>query len=76
MMTREAAWMSFDEQETSSLEAGKSADMVILSRNPLSSSHTCLKDITVEKLLLKGREWTGAGTVSGALLRAFAHRGC
>jgi hypothetical protein len=70
MMTREAAWMSFDERETGSLEAGKSADMVILSGNPLAVSRERLNNLRVETLFLKGKRWQGAGTVPGVVARA------
>ena len=68
-MTREAAWMSFDEQETGSLEPGKWAGMVILDRNPLTTPSDRLKDIVVEELLLKGKRWAGTGSLPGILLR-------
>jgi predicted amidohydrolase YtcJ len=69
MMTREAAWMSFDDQETGSLELGKCADMVILDRNPLAVSKDTLKSIAVEELVLKGKTWSGVGTLPGVILR-------
>lgn len=69
MMTREAAWMGFDEKETGSLEAGKSADMVVLSGNPLTVSPEQLKSLRVETLLLAGKPWQSAGTLSGVGVR-------
>jgi predicted amidohydrolase YtcJ len=70
MMTREAACMSFDEREIGSLEAEKSADMVILSGNPLAVSRERLNNLRVETLFLKGKRWQGAGTVPGVVARA------
>lgn len=69
MLTREAAWMSFDDKETGSLEPGKWADMVILDRNPLTAPKETLKSIAVEKLLLKGKPWAGVGTLPGVVFR-------
>jgi hypothetical protein len=63
--TRQAAWMSFDERERGSLEAGKVADMVILDRNPLAVDKRELGSIRVEKLLLAGRPYrAGQGRAS------------
>lgn len=69
MMTREAAWMGFDEAETGSLEAGRCADMVVLSGNPLAVSRERLNRLRVETLFLKGRRWQGAGSLPGVALR-------
>lgn len=69
MMTREAAWMSFDEKETGSLEVGKHADMVILSGNPLAMARNRLNSLRVEKLLLRGKPWQGAGSLPGVVAR-------
>ena len=69
MMTREAAWMSFDEKETGSLEAGKWADMIILSGNPLAVPRERLNRLRVETLFLKGERWRGAGTLPGVVMR-------
>ncbi len=76
MMTREAAWMSFDEQETGSLEPGKWADMVVLDRNPLAEPKERLKSIAVDKLLLKGKTWAGVGSVPGVVFRGLRHTVC
>ncbi len=40
-------WMSFDETERRSLEAGKIADMVILSGNPYKTDATKLDTLQV-----------------------------
>ena len=59
MFTYNAAWTSFDEKERGSLEAGKTADMVILNRNPLAMKPGELLELKVEKLLLKGESYKG-----------------
>ena len=65
MFTYNAAWTSFDEKERGSLEAGKTADMVILSRNPLAMKPGELLELKVEKLLLKGESYkSGQGMLS------------
>ena len=69
MMTREAAWMSFDERETGSLEVGKAADLVVLSGNPLTVPRERLSRLRVEELFLKGKPWRGAGTLPGVVAR-------
>lgn len=68
--TRGAAWMGFDEKTRGSLEPGKTADMVILSANPLAVDPARLRDVHVESLLLAGAPYRpGQGKVS-MLLRA------
>ncbi len=62
LFTANAAWMSFDDGQRGTLEAGKIADMVILNKNPLSMQPQQLQDLQVEKLLLRGKEYrTGQG---------------
>jgi predicted amidohydrolase YtcJ len=75
MLTRDAAWMSFDEKETGSLEAGKWADMVVLSGDPLAVAPDRLKHLRVETLLLKGRQWQGAGWLPGVVARGLFRSG-
>ena len=58
MYTYEVAWTSFDEKERGSLENGKIADMVILNRDPLSLDPKDLRSLAVEKLFLRGEEYT------------------
>jgi predicted amidohydrolase YtcJ len=70
MLTREAAWMSFDEGQTGSLEAGKSANMVVLSGNPLTTPLQNLKHLRPERLFVEGQPWNGAGTLFGITARA------
>jgi len=65
MFTYNAAWTSFDEKERGSLEKGKIADMVVLSGNPLSVKPHELRNLKVEKLLLKGNPYRkGQGALS------------
>ena len=57
MCTYNGYYASFDEKERGSLEAGKAADMVILSENPYSMDVTRLNELRVEQLLLGGRPY-------------------
>ena len=57
MATYNTYWGSFDEQERGSLEAGKIADMVILSGNPYETDVTKLDTLKVEQLLLNGKPY-------------------
>ena len=50
-------WMSFDEQLRGSLEAGKIADMVILSADPYETLVQELDTIIVEQVLLQGKPY-------------------
>jgi hypothetical protein len=52
MATYNGAWTTFDEKERGSLEAGKVADMVILSDNPYTVDNDKIRDIKVEQLIL------------------------
>ena len=61
MATYNTYWMSFDEQERGSLEAGKVADMVILSGNPYETEVTKLDTIQVEQMLLQGEAYRKIG---------------
>ncbi|MDO4978289.1 MAG: amidohydrolase family protein [Eubacteriales bacterium] len=47
----------FDDKERGSLEAGKIADMVILSANPYEIKKEEIKNLSVERLILKGRSY-------------------
>lgn len=51
---------SFDEKERGSLEAGKIADMVVLSDNPYTYPKESISAIKVEKLILAGQEYKSA----------------
>lgn len=74
MLTLNAAWAGFDERETGSLEAGKRADMVILSENPLDVPVRELRRLRVEGLILGGRAWKPGQGLLSALLRGVVSR--
>ncbi len=57
MATYNGYYATFDEKDFGSLEAGKSADMVILSDNPLTVDTDNIDRIKVEKLILSGLEY-------------------
>ena len=57
MCTYNGYYTTFDEKERGSLEAGKIADMVILSDNPYEMDVKHLKDLKVEHLLLQGKPY-------------------
>ncbi|MBN1960397.1 MAG: amidohydrolase family protein [Deltaproteobacteria bacterium] len=57
LYTRNAAWMSFDDDRRGSLEVGKIADMIILDLNPLAIEPQKLKEIKVKQLLLAGKPY-------------------
>ena len=57
MCTYNGAWVTFDEQERGSLEAGKAADMVILSQNPYAMPKEELNQLKVEALYLEGKPY-------------------
>ena len=62
MMTINSAYALFFEQEIGSLEAGKLADLVILSENPLGVESDKLKDIEVLMTMIDGQvEFCAAG---------------
>ncbi len=62
MATINGAYAAFDDKERGSLEAGKIADMVILSDNPYTVPAEAIKDIKVEELILNGRRYESART--------------
>jgi predicted amidohydrolase YtcJ len=57
MCTYNGYYATFDEKKRGSLEKGKIADMVILSRNPYRIRPEELNKIKVEKTILKGKEF-------------------
>ena len=65
MATYNGAYTTFDEKERGSLEAGKVADMVILSDNPYAVESDKIADIKVEKLILSGKPYESAVTSLG-----------
>ena len=57
MCTYNGYWTTFDEKERGSLEEGKFADMVILSKNPYETKPEELNTITVEQTILMGKKY-------------------
>ena len=57
MCTYNGAWAAFDEQERGSLEAGKIADMAVLSENPYTVPKDKLSCLRVEWLYLSGKPY-------------------
>ena len=70
MATYNGYYTSFDEKERGSLEAGKVADMVILSANPYAIPASEFKNLRVEQLLLAGKPYQSA---KEPLLKAVLH---
>jgi predicted amidohydrolase YtcJ len=56
MFTYNAAYVSFDEKKRGSLEAGKFADLVVLSEPLLSISPEKIKDVVVDMTFIDGRK--------------------
>ena len=57
MCTYNGCFASFDEKERGSLEAGKIADMAILSASPYDVPAEKLGELKVEKLILAGKDY-------------------
>ncbi len=57
MCTYNGAWVTFDEKERGSLEAGKVADMVILNRDPRAMHKEELNKLKAEALYLQGKPY-------------------
>ena len=57
MCTYNGAWATFDERDRGSLEAGKLADMAVLSANPYEVGPAGLGNLRVEGLILGGRPY-------------------
>ena len=55
MMTIEAAYALFRDEEVGSLRAGKLADLIILSDNPLTVEPNAIKDLEVSMTMVGGR---------------------
>ena len=54
-LTAEAAWQAFEEPRRGSIEAGKLADLAILSGDPLSIDPMQIKDIKVLETIVGGK---------------------
>ena len=52
--TNEGAWLSFEEDIKGSIEAGKLADLVVLSNDPLTCPEDEIKDIVAETTIVGG----------------------
>ena len=75
MCTYNGYWTCFDEEERGSLEAGKVADMVILSRDPYTVPARELETIQAEQLLLKGKPYKSCrGSVLKTVLSGLISR--
>ena len=57
MCTYNGYYVTFDEKERGSLEAGKIADMVVLSDDLYSVDKKDIKNIKVEGLILSGKKY-------------------
>jgi predicted amidohydrolase YtcJ len=53
--TIEGAWLTFEEDEKGSLEAGKLADIAVLSADPLTCPEDAIKDIAAETTIVGGK---------------------
>ena len=68
MATYEVAWTSFDEQERGSLEQGKTADMVVLSENPLKMNPKDLLKLKTDQLYLSGKTYKPKMSIFNAVI--------
>ncbi len=62
-LTINAAFMTFSENEKGSIERGKLADFVVLSRNPFDVSAESLSQLAIEKTIIGGKVVYSADTV-------------
>ncbi|MBE9546924.1 MAG: amidohydrolase family protein, partial [Proteobacteria bacterium] len=53
-ITADAAWQNFEEDRKGTLEAGKLADLVVLSEDPLTIDPIKIKDIQVLETIKEG----------------------
>ena len=53
-ITADAAWQNFEEDRKGTLEAGKLADLVVLSEDPLTIDPMKIKDIRVLETIKEG----------------------
>ena len=75
LYTRNAARISFDEAERGSLETGKTADFVVLDRNPLSMDPKDLRSLKARELVLGGRAYRPGQGRAGVIARGLASPG-
>ncbi len=75
MGTHNVAYTSFDEKKRGTLEEGKTADMIILSENPLQVTPGEIHRLNVEKTFLAGEEYVGGKTVPRAVLDSLKNWG-
>jgi predicted amidohydrolase YtcJ len=55
MATMGNAWLMMEEREKGSIEAGKLADLVVLSEDPLTAAETRVRDAVVLMTIVGGR---------------------
>ena len=73
MRTKNAAYLSFDEEERGTLRAGKRADFALLDADPLTIPPQSIGDLRVTGLYLRGRRVsTKPAGVPRMLLRALS----
>jgi len=66
-----SAYAAYNERETGSLEAGKSADLVVLDRNPFAVAPHEISETRVLLTLFEGREvWRDPGLAAAAAVAA------
>jgi predicted amidohydrolase YtcJ len=75
LYTRNAARITFDEAERGSLEQGKVADFVILSRNPLTMNPRELRELEAKELILGGKPYKPGQGRTGVIARGLASPG-
>lgn len=56
LFTKNASYFSFSESDNGSLEAGKRADFIVLSENPLNSETDKIKNIKILQTFLEGKQ--------------------
>jgi hypothetical protein len=76
MHTSSCARLSFDESTRGTLTHGKSADFVVLDKNPLEMPVDKLNTINVEALYLKGDKYEGQQdrSIAGLLMDSLQNR--
>ena len=75
MCTYNGYYATFDEKERGSLEAGKIADMAVLSANPYETEKEKLKDLKVERLILGGNPYQSCRqNIGRAVVRGLFNR--